>query len=45
MCFKMIILENTYVFRFVMANWFKLNGVVFLQVQCYIKYWRMLNET
>jgi hypothetical protein len=45
MCLKMIIVENTYVFGFVMVNRFKLSGIVFFQVQRYIKYWGMLNVT
>jgi hypothetical protein len=38
MCLKMIVVENTYVFGFVMENLFNMSGIVFQQVQCYTKY-------
>jgi len=41
---KMVVAKNTYVFGFVMANWFQLIGTIFLQVQCYIKYWWVFDE-
>jgi hypothetical protein len=41
----MVVANDTYVFGFVMVNWFQLIGTIFLQVQCYIKCWWMFNET
>jgi hypothetical protein len=41
----MVVAKGTYVFGFVMANWFQLIGTIFLQVQCHMKYWLMFNET
>jgi hypothetical protein len=41
----MVLAKDTYVFGFVIANWFQLIGTIFLQVQCHMKYWGMFNET